>query len=342
MDGESGLYVRLAPERVTAPAFTVDGSAAVWVAPAVSWWWYLAPYPRHLLPGAEAHGATLAMARLGHGAPVVEERSLELPDAATALAVDGDGRRVLVSGRSAVSVVDVASGRLVADVRLSDVRAADFLKGGAVRFYRTPMDGPEHGVFVVLDWNPKDGSRVERARVPIDAPVFLLARRGDLAVVSTGPRGKAIIDAASGAVQRLDSASTDFPGVAFVLSSGRVAVSLGKEVQIVTRGGDAVARLPVEPRSLVYALREPTPGELAVGLWNLSLDRRRTMFVNAATGVVRREEQGVLPAGLRYGATTPQPEPGSLGSRLFEGARGELFALEPDGRKRQIVGVAAR
>jgi hypothetical protein len=343
MDGESGAYVRLAPERVTFPAFSADGSAAVWVAPAVSWWWYVAPEPGLLFPGVEARRAALAVARLGPGTPVVEERALEPPDAELALALDGDGQRVLVSGHSGVSLVDVASGRLVADAPLSNIWAADFLPGGAVRFYQTPRDGAEHA-FVVLDWTPKDGKRVERARVPVDPPVFLLARRGDLAVVSTGMRGKAIIDTASGAVRRLDSAAKDVPGAALVLSSGLVALSLGEEVRIVTPGGDVVARLPLEPRTSVYALCEPAPGELAVGLWSLALDRRRTMFVDAATGQVRREEEGLLPAGPRYGGMIPrpQPEPGSFASRLFTGPGGELVALEPDGRKRQIVGVAAR
>jgi hypothetical protein len=343
MDGESGSYVRLAPERVTFPAFSPDGSAAVWVAPAVSWWWYVAPDPGLLFPGAEARRAALAVARLGHGTPVVEERALEPPDAELALALDRDGQRVLVSGRSGVSLVDIASGRLVADAPLSNIWAADFLPGGAaIRFYQTPRDGSEPA-FVVLDWTPKDGKRVERARVPVDPRVFLLARRGDLAVISTGMRGKAIIDTASGAVRRLDSATDDFSAAALVLSTGLVALSLGEEVRIVTRDGDAVARLPLEPRTSVYALREPAPGELAVGLWTLALDRRRTMFVDAATGQVRREEQGVLPAGL-YGGMIPQPqpEPGSFASRLFTGPGGELVTLEPDGRKRQIVGVAVR
>ena len=342
MDGESGSYVRLAPERVTFPVFTADGSAAAWVAPAVSWWWYVTPDPGLLFRGAEARRAALTVARLGHGTPVVEERALEPPDAELALALDGDGQRVLVSGRSGVSLVDIASGRLVAEAPLSNIWAADFLPGGAaVRFYQTPRDGSEHA-FVVLDWTPKDGRRVERARVPVDPRVFLLARRGDLAVVSTGMRGKAIIDTASGAMRRLDSATDDFPGAALVLSTGLVALSLGEEVRIVTRDGDAVARLPVEPRTSVYALREPAPGELAVGLWTLSLDRRRTVFVDAATGAVRRVEQGLLPAGVQYGAMDTQPQPGSFASRLFTGPRGELVTLEPDGRKRAIVGVAAR
>jgi hypothetical protein len=125
-----------------------------------------------------------------------------------------------------------------------------------------------------------------------------------------------------------------------VLSTGLVALSLGEEVRIVTRDGDAVASLPLEPGSRAYALREPAPGELAVGLWTFSLDRRRTVFVDAATGAVRRVEKGLLPAGVRYGAMDTQPQPGSFASRLFTGPGGELVTLEPDGRKRAIVGVA--
>jgi hypothetical protein len=68
----------------------------------------------------------------------------------------------------------------------------------------------------------------------------------------------------------------------------------------------------------------------------LSLTKRRTVFVDAATGAVRREEREILPAGPREGRLPP-PEPGSLASRLFTDLDGALIALEADGRRRVVV-----
>lgn len=352
MDGQSGSYTRLPPERVTPPAFTADGSLAVWVALAASWWEIFNPNPipafgagDELLVDAALVDATraepwfpkltLVVARLDRGGPVIDERPLEPRDASMALAVAGDGQRVLLVGHASVSLVGVGSGKLLAGLSLSDMLAAEFLADGAVRLFQR-VRGPGRAAFIVRDWNAKDGAQVERARVPGDFHRFLLlARRGDLAVVSIGANEKALIDSSSGAVRRFDSATGDAPGAALVLSGGQVALSLGEELRIVTPGGETVASLPLEARTRVYALREPSPGELAVGLWTPALEGRRTLFLDAATGTLRREEKGLLPAGSRF--AVPEPEPGSLASRLFTDDGGALLALEPDGRRREIV-----
>jgi hypothetical protein len=348
MDGQSGSYVRLPPERVSPPVFAGDGSMAVWVAPAASWWEIFNPHP------AAARGVWVApavfdagraepwqpelmwvVARLDGGGPVIEEHPLGLRYA-VALAVDGDGRRVLVSGTSSVLLLDTASGKLLASAPLAAVVAADFLPDGAVRCYQKETAGRGGAALIVLDWSLKDGSRVERVRVAGDARLLLLARRGDLSVVSTGVHGKAILDAATGAVRTFSYSAADSPGAALVLSNGNVALSLGDEVRIVSRDGTSVVSLPLEPGTQAHALREPAPAELAAGLWTLSLTKRRTVFVDAATGAVRREEREILPAGPREGRLPP-PEPGSLASRLFTDLDGALIALEADGRRRVVV-----
>jgi hypothetical protein len=346
MNGQSGSYVRLPPERMTPPTFAADGSMAVWVAPAATGWEIFNPNPvaafgvgDELLAVPDFARAdpwypelTLVVARLD-GSPVIEERPLELPDnVSMALAVNVDGQHVLLSGRSSVSLVDAASGKLLSSLSLSDVAAADFLANGSVRLYR--LETRPRVTFVVLDWNAKDGTQVERARVPGEGRMLLLARRGDLVVVSTGARSKAIIDAASGAVRSFDS---DFSSSALVLSTGQVALSLDDAVRIVTRGGETVASLPIASGTRVYALCESAPGELAVGLWTRSLAGRRTVFLDATTGVVRREEADLLPAGSGHAGTGPSPEAGSLASRLFTDLGGGLIALDPDGRRREIV-----
>jgi hypothetical protein len=348
MNGESGAYVRLPPERVSPPAFAGDGSMAVWVAPAASWWEIFVPQPaqdRGVWVAPAAFGAASVepwdpqlmwvVARLDRGQPTLQERPLGLRDGA-ALAVDGDGKRVLISGPSSVLLLETASGGLLASVPLADIVAADFRPDGAVRFYQKEAAGPGRRALVVLDWSLQDGSRVERGRVAGEARLALLARRGDLAVVSTGSHDKAILDAATGAVRTLSHATADFPGAALVLSNGNVATSLGDEVRIMGRDGSTVASLSLEPGTRAHALCEPAAGELAVGVWSLSLSKRHTVFVDAATGTVRREEKELLPVGAGDGRR-PAPEPGSLAPRLFTDLDGALIALEADGRRRVVV-----
>src|SRR5262245_56515662 len=82
MDAASGAYTRVSAARMGRPAFAGDGTAAVWVAPARPWWWYVAPFsPEAALDAGDAEdGAgsrgtpSLAVARLGPGAPAIEER----------------------------------------------------------------------------------------------------------------------------------------------------------------------------------------------------------------------------------------------------------------------------
>lgn len=279
------------------------------------------------------------MARLDRRPPEIGERPLQLPEPAwRAIALEAGGRHALIAGGASLFLVDVGGAAPPATTpRMGEVLAADFLNDGAVRVYHLVKQPPAPTAFVVMDWHPRDGSRRERARVTGDARMLLLARRGDLAVVATGVRGKAIVDAASGAIRPLEARAPDFPGGALVLTSGNVALTLGDEVRIVTPAGVAVASMPVDPRTKVYALREPAPGVLAIGLWSLELDRLRTIFVDAATAAVQREEKGLLPAGPRYGSWPVPPDAGSFASRLFTDLDGLLVVLEPDGGKREIV-----
>ena len=339
IDGQSGSYLRLPPERMTLPVFTANGETAAWVAPHVPWWSYVAPHVREVNPfTGSGYGLGLAVARLRSGAPEIEERPLEQPDWDTwALAVSDDGQQVLLSGRSSVSLVESASGRVLERLPLPDVMAGDFLPAGGVRLYLREVDSSGRGAFVVLDWGPKSAARVERARVPGDSRrLWLLARRGDQAVVWMGGRGTTLVEAGRGTTRTLDSVSADHAGVALVLANETVALSRGADVRIVTREGEVLARPSIEAGMHVYALGEPAPGELAVGVWMRSPDDRRTLFFDAATGAMRRQEAGLLPAAP-WGGMQPQPEPGSFGSRLFIGSDGKLVALGPDGRRRTVV-----
>jgi hypothetical protein len=334
MDGQSGAYLRVPPERMTIPAFSADGRWAAWVAPSVSWTSYAAP--REVVPFVGSRsGLDLAVARLDGRRSAIEQRRLDdLDPASIALALDADARQVLVSGRSSVALVDGASGRVLARLALPDAMAGDFLPGGVVRLYLKEVNSSGGVAFVVLDWTPREGGRVERARWSgLSKVLWLGARRGDLSVVTSGSRGRALVDAGRGVAVTLETGPAN---VALVLSNGQVALDAGNEVHVVTRDGQTVARIPVEPRLRVAALRETAPGELAVGLWTPSLNDRRTVFADAATGAIRREEHDLLPAGPGLG-TLPEPEPGSPASRLFVDPGGALIALGPDGEKRTLV-----
>jgi hypothetical protein len=338
MNGESGAYVRLESEHVSQPAFAADGATAVWVEPPVPWWWYS---HEHAWEPTAARGGyvsdTLRVARLGDSVPVVEEQRVE-PGESWSMALAVDSERALLSTASSVALVDLRTGRVISRAPGREPVAADLLPDGSVRLYE--IEPGTRGALVIVDWNPEDGARVERARTSASDRPLLLARRGELAVVSTGTRSKAILDVATGMARPFTSATPDSPGAGLVLSTGQVALSLGEEVRIVTRDGETIASIPVEAGARVAALREPAPGELAVGLWAPALARRRTVFADASTGAVRREEKDLLPAGPRFGLPLA-PEPGSLASRLFADVEGTLLALEPDGRRRVIVAAQA-
>lgn len=341
MDGQSGSYVRLHPERVSPPAFDPEGRVAMWVSAVGPWWWM---GPADSVPRfGEWRRESLMVARLDGGTPVIDERPLfDLPQriggAIGALAVDRDGRRVIVSGPSGVALVGADDARTIATVAPGDVGAADFLADGTVRLYARST-GPG-AALLVIDWSPPSGATVERARIPRGnggaLPPMLLARRDELVVVAASQRAKAIVDLASRSTRSVESVAADFPGAALILSTGAIALSVGEELRIVARDGRTVTAMPLASGTRVFGLQEPTPGVLAVGLWSLRLAGRRTLFLDAATGAIRREEKEILPAA-RYAGPRPIPDPGSLSSRLFIDLDGSLIALEADGRRRPLV-----
>src|SRR5687768_9557392 len=177
-------------------------------------------------------------------------------------------------------------------------------------------------------WSPAEGSLDETMRVP---GATLLTRRGDVAAVRVGRREKAILDLTAARVHRVSGDAIDPLPHAIVLGDGRVALSMGTEVRIVDAGG-ATRVVPLPADGQASALREPAPGQLAIGMWSRILSRQRTLFVDTATGTIVREEPGLLPAGGTTGLLA-QAEPASLSSRLFTDEEGNLVALEPGGRR---------
>jgi hypothetical protein len=323
MDVDRNAYTRLRSPGFAFPAFDAEGNTAVWVERPTLWLGLREP--------------RLAVARRGDGVPTVEGRPLDASEPwTTALAVDTVRRRVIVASRASVGVVDLDAGTLLSRTPTSDVNAAELRPDGIIRLYEQEGRGTLHTAFVVRDWNPKDDALVERVRISSSSYPALLARRGDLAVVWLGQQREAVLDTSAGTTWTLEAPKGVSPA-ALVLSTGQVALALRSEVRLVSAAGQTLAAVPVDSHERAFSLAEPSPGELAIGLATSAFEPHRTLFVDAATGVVRREEKDVLPAGIRFGLAGTAPEPGSLGSRLFTDSNGALIALEPDGRRRVIV-----
>ena len=252
----------------------------------------------------------------------------------TVLALHPGDREAVLAGDDAAGIVDLAAARVVGQVALRRVFAADVLPDGRIRLFRTTTD--RDAALAVSVWSPGEESLREAVRIP---RASLLARRGDLAVAAVGPREMIVIDLERGAVHPVAVSSPAALPRAFVLDGGRVALSMGDEVRITDANGATLARMALPPRSQVSALREPEPGRLAVGIWSSVWSERRTLFVDTRTGAILGEEAGLLPAGSPS-AAAPQPSPGSLAARLFTDEEGTLLALESDGRRRVVLAAA--
>ena len=323
MDAASGGFLRISPESDVLPTFSLDGRTAAWVSIPLPW--------------EEDHRPRLSVVRLGDGVRLAARTPMEEATPwHTVLAVHPDGRQAVIAGFGAAGLVDLDTARVAPSIAQPQVVAADVLPDGRVRLFSHTLGGAVGAALVVAVWSPSDGSLAETLRVPRGA---LLTRRGGIAVVAVGLREKAILDLATGTEHRVASVDADTLPRALVLANGRLALSMGAEVRITDAAGATVAVVPLPTKSQAIALREPEPGQLAVGVWSLVLSKRGTLFVDAGTGAVLREEPGLLPAGAQSEAW-PQAVPGSLASRLFTNEDGALLALGPGDRRRVIVAAA--
>jgi len=325
MDAGSGAFLRISPESVPFPAFSADGRTAAWISIPDLW-------------EADDWRPRLSVARLADEVRLDVRMRMPVQQEArwhAVLALHPDGRQAVIKGDGAVGLVELDTARVGASIAQPQVFAADVLADGRIRLFHGTWEHAVGPALAVTVWSPSDGATTEALRVPGAA---LLTRRGDIAVVAVGRREKAILDLAAGTEHRVVSVDADLLPRALVLGDGRLALGMGTEVRITDAAGTTLAVVPLPAKSQASALREPELGQLAVGVWSLALSKRGTLFVDAATGAVLREEPGLLPAGAQgQGA---QAEPGSLASRLFTNEDGALVALEPGGRRRVILAAA--
>jgi hypothetical protein len=320
MDAGTGSFLRIPPDSEPLPTFAADGRSAAWVSVPELW------------EGDSRR--RLSVVRLGDGvrlaarAPLGGARWWN-----SVLALHPDGQHAVIAGFEDVGLIDLDTAQVGASVPRARVTAADILADGRVRLFSTTTERSGGTALSVAVWSPHDGTIAETLRVPHAA---LLTRRGDVAVAATAQREKAILDLATGAERRVAGDAVDAMPRALVLADGRLALGMGDELRITDSAGTTLTRVALPAKVQVSALHEPEPGRLAVGLWSPILSNRGTLFVDAGTGAVLREERGLLPAGAQSRAGT-QPEPGSLASRLFTNEDGALVALQPGGAHRVIV-----
>jgi hypothetical protein len=341
MDGATGAYVRFSPERLWHPVFANDGRRAFW----------FAPQPR--IFGGERE-PDLAVARFDGGRPSIEEIPLTDPgDCTHALAVDASGSRVLLGGLSSVALIDVGTGRTLARAHMSRVVLAGFRPDGTLHLLQDlwPGAGPAGsgpGGFAQSAWDPSRGSLTPMWRHEMSGGARLLAARGAQAFATANGRDGLVIDLESGVQKSIEGPEAESsPGTApelgvpmspmsaLFLSDGRLAVSLGGELRLVGTH-DSRVLVSLGAGEEVSGLAETAPGELAVGLGNVSLPARRTLFVNTATGAISHEERGLVPART-IGMGQASAEAGSFASRLFVNDEGALMERKPDGGWRVVV-----
>ncbi len=327
LDGASGAYTRFSAERMSDPVFTRDG-AALWLA--------RRPMPvQGVLP-------TLAIARFPKEGPRIDE--VDLADSwqdGSVLAVADDGGRVVLGSPSEVGLVDAASGGTLARSQ-GGAMGASFQPDGSLRLLQLSTERTGQTLFASA-WDPRRGSRGEMWRDEGEGALLILARSRERAFAyRPAARSAVIIDLASGDHVRVDLGPTfdakrgrPALGAALFLSDGSLAACLGRDLHLVGRGGTRV--LALGEQTPCFALAESQPGELAVGYWDLIGRSRRTVFLDAATGTVRRTEQDLLPASGRAMSGADAPEAGSFASRLFIDQEGALLELRRDGTKRVVV-----
>lgn len=318
MDAKSGAFLRLSPDIEPRPVFSSDGRTAAWVS--------------HPEPWEEDKNPKLFVVRFDGGVRLAVRASIQRSARwHSLLALHPDGRTAVVAGDGTAGILDLGTAEVGASIPRPQVMAADVLADGRIRLFHGVSE--REGALTVSLWSPTTGTLAEVVRVPRAA---LLTRLGDIAVAAMGPHEKAILDLAGGTVHRLTSTVPDSVPRALVLADGRLVLSMGGEVRITDAAGQTLAVVPMPDRSHVRAFREPEKGQLAIGVGSTVLSKQGTLLVDPATGVVHREEAGLLPAGPHSGPA-PQPRPGSLASRLFMDGEGALVVVEPGGGRRVLL-----
>lgn len=324
MDASSGAFASFSAERGGMALFTEDGRRALWTADAANL--------------AVERRPALVTASFDSSGPHIDEVPLDgFEGAPQLLALDPAGGRALVARSGRVAVLDTSSGAAIANLGGVDVGAGAFLPAGGIRLLANRAG------IVVLDWNPRDGSTLERMRVAAaGAQAGLFGVRDDLALVSPDGRDLVLLDLAAGRQTTLSRAPQHrrthaFGAQAIGLAQGGVAIGLGNRLWIVSPAGEVAGHVELDASVGILGLSQVKPDELAIGV----MRPPGTLFLEIPSGVVRREAKGIRPAADWFRRVSASVKPGSLGSRLFVTEDDALVELLADGQRRVIVPAVA-
>jgi hypothetical protein len=256
------------------------------------------------------------------------------------LAVSSDGR-ALFAARDALRLVDLESGRETARVA-GRAGVALFLPGGGARLLAMEPRGAV-SEWRVFDWDGK-GNRVEpRAEFSTEgAAQVRFSTNGDrLLVVEPRRLSLQVLDG-SGLKTLIDP----WPALnraAVLASEGRVASveenGSGLELHVLAPDGATTASATIPGKFPVRFGGEPVPGLLSIGVdrWDTAY-LRETVFIDLATGQVRRRETDLTPAA-RWDFWSAGPAPASASTRLFWDSHHALVRLDPATGERRVLVV---
>jgi hypothetical protein len=262
------------------------------------------------------------------------------------LALSRDGQRLLVQERRTLRLIEVDTGRETGRGESGPVRVATFLRDGSVRMVVSPTGAASDGELSLCDWDfrgptvavrwtlPTEGGA--RTRLTPDGERLLVdGRRGLSLYASDGHRIAAPVEPWGGVNH-----------VAAILSNrGVLAVEEnGAALRLRVFGSDGQVRIDtaIPGKFPVLFGGEPAPALISIGV-----APRETLFIDAASGEIRRREPGMLPAGRwedgRWadGDTSTIPATGSVGTRLFWDTQHALVSVDPvSGPRRTVLTMA--
>jgi hypothetical protein len=250
-------------------------------------------------------------------------------------ALSPSGRRLLIAKRTGKAVVDAETGETLASLAESDSwRSARFLSETVVRALR--MERREGRV---VEWDLAGGRLKERGGIAMHAlPATLVPSDDWQRVHRLDGSGLFLHDLDGRVVATLVVGWTArMNRLAGPLSGGRFGSveeePNGLRLRIFDPEGRPLVESRLEGRFPLRVGGESSLGLLALGVSpRLEEGQRATVFVDLSTGGVVRSENGLWPALRRWEPVQPgdsqNPEPGSLGTRLFQASEG-LVKLDP-------------
>ena len=254
------------------------------------------------------------------------------------LALSSNGR-LLVGARDALRLIDIDTQREIAHVAGRAV-AATFLPGGSVRLLAVERRGSVSD-WQVFDWDGKTDRVETRATFSTEAASHVRFSPEGARFLVSEPRRLSLYALENDRLVTLIDAWNGMNHASGLLSDGHAfsVEESGSGLRLRTFGPDGSTRASVTMPGK-FPVRfggEPVAGLLALGVdrWDTA-SLWETVFVDVATGEVRRREHDLMPAA-RWGTWLGAPAPGSAGTRLFWDSQRTLVRLDPTTGDRRVL-----